>query len=232
MELLVDPDFHLGATLCDEESAHCVKVLRHRVGDTVYVSDGNGTRFVCRLAKADARGCELEVLSVSRRELDKCRLTMAVAPTKNIDRFEWFVEKAVEIGIHKIIPMETERSERSRVRLDRLKRLVLAAAKQSLKDFLPEVVEITPFPNVVRDSAGQKFILHCADTPKPHLFSALKPAEDAVVMIGPEGDFSPAEVEAALRGGFCECTLGPERLRTETAAVVATNIVALRNQLA
>lgn len=232
MELLVDPGFCPGNELCEEESAHCVKVMRHRVGDVVYVSDGNGARYECRLSRADARGCGLEVLSVTRKGQVDSRLTMAVAPTKNIDRFEWFVEKAVEIGVHRIIPMETERSERSRVRLDRLQRLVLAAAKQSLKDFLPVVEEITPFADVVRNSTGRKFILHCADTPKPHLFTSVKPAEDTVVLIGPEGDFSPTEVGAALRGGFEECTLGPERLRTETAAVVATNIVALCNQLA
>lgn len=232
MELLVDPDFTSEGRLCAEESLHCVKVMRHREGDHVVVTDGRGTRFDCTLAKADARGCELTVETETEMPEPTHELRMAVAPTKNIDRFEWFVEKAVEIGVSRITPIETEHSERTRVRVDRLQRIVVAAAKQSLKYRLPVVDDVTPIADILKaDVAEQRFILHCGENPKEHLFNAAKAGVSTIVLIGPEGDFSAREVETALSNGFQECTLGPERLRTETAAMVATNIVALRNQI-
>lgn len=232
MELLVDPDFTPAGHLCAEESLHCVKVMRHREGDHVVVTDGRGVRYDCVLTKADPRGCELSVEQETEVDAPAYELRMAVAPTKNIDRFEWFVEKAVEIGVSRITPIETEHSERTRVRVDRLRRIVVAAAKQSLKYRLPAIDDVTPIADILTpDVASQRFILHCAETPKAHLFSAAKPRTSTIVLIGPEGDFSKAEVDKALGNGYQECTLGPERLRTETAAMVATNIIALRNQI-
>lgn len=232
MELLVDPAFTPGAILCPEESQHCVKVMRHREGDKIVITDGKGMRYDCTLIRADARGCEVSVDESTEVPDRPYRLRLAVAPTKNIDRFEWFVEKAVEIGVTHITPIETENSERTRVRIDRLERIITAAAKQSLKYHLPVIDEITPIGKLLEDDTSeQKFILHCADTPKPHLMNACHAQTDTLVLIGPEGDFSPKEVLKALEMGYKECTLGPERLRTETAAVVATNIVVLRNQL-
>lgn len=232
MELLVDPAFTTAGLLCAEESLHCVKVMRHREGDHVVVTDGRGVRYDCELRKADPRGCELSVESATEIAPPPYSLRMAVAPTKNIDRFEWFVEKAVEIGVSRITPIETEHSERTRVRVDRLQRIVMAAAKQSLKYYLPEIDDITPIGSILKnDTSRQRFILHCGDNPKEHLFSAARAAESTIVLIGPEGDFSAAEVGESLQNGFRECTLGPERLRTETAAMVATNIIALRNQV-
>lgn len=231
MELLVDPSFSPAGTLCPEESLHCVKVMRHREGDSVVVTDGRGSRFDCVLRKANPRGCLLSVVSHTRVTPPSYHLRMAVAPTKNIDRFEWFVEKAVEIGVSRITPIETDRSERTRVRVDRLQRIVLAAAKQSLKYHLPAVDDVTPVSGLLTsDPSAQRFILHCADKPKEHLFAAAQKGVDTLVLIGPEGDFSPAEVDQALSLGFIECTLGEQRLRTETAALVATNVIALRNQ--
>lgn len=232
MELLVDPSFSPAGVLCPEESLHCVKVMRHREGDSVVVTDGRGSRFDCVIRKADPHGCILSVVTQTLVAPPSYQLRMAVAPTKNIDRFEWFVEKAVEIGVSRITPIETERSERTRVRVDRLQRIVLAAAKQSLKYHLPAVDDVTPVNELLTsDTSKQRFILHCADKPKEHLFAAAQKGVDSLVLIGPEGDFSPAEVDQALRLGFKECTLGEERLRTETAALVATNVIALRNQL-
>lgn len=233
MELLVDPSFSAEGLLCEEESAHCVKVLRHKAGDCVFVSDGAGAVFSCRLAKADPRGCQLDVEEVRRYEKPRPDLWMAVAPTKNIDRFEWFVEKAVEIGVGRITPLVCERSERTKVRVDRLERLVVAAAKQSLKFFLPKLDEPVLFPSVMKDAnlPAQRFILHCGAAPKQHLFNAASPDCDVLVLVGPEGDFSPAEVAMATGASCVECTLGPERLRTETAALVATSIISLRSQL-
>lgn len=232
MELLVDPAFSREGRLCAEESLHCVKVMRHREGDHVVVTDGRGVRFDCVLTKADPRGCLLSVEQETEVEAPRYELRMAVAPTKNIDRFEWFVEKAVEIGVTRITPIETEHSERTRVRVDRLQRIVVAAAKQSLKYRLPQVDDVTPISEILTPGvATQRFILHCAETPKEHLFNAAKAGVSTIVLIGPEGDFSAKEVETALSNGYQECTLGPERLRTETAAMVATNIIALRNQI-
>lgn len=232
MELLVDPNYTPGELLCDEESAHCVKVMRHRVGDTVFVTDGNGTRYECRLVKADPRGCELDVLKFDVQEPSCCNLWMAVAPTKNIDRFEWFVEKAVEIGVSRITPILCDHSERDKVRVDRLEKLVVAAAKQSLKYYLPHVDELTRLSDLMKmELPEQRFILHCGEAPKPHLFNAAQVAKDTLVLIGPEGDFSEKEISTTLGSGFMECTLGPERLRTETAALVATNVISLRNQV-
>ena len=133
MELLVDPAFREGATLCADESLHCVKVMRHREGDHLVVTDGRGTRYDCRLTKADPKGCSLAVERKTEMPPSGYELRMAVAPTKNIDRFEWFVEKAVEIGVTRITPIETERSERTRVRLDRLERIVREVHKYLFK---------------------------------------------------------------------------------------------------
>lgn len=233
MELLVDPSFSSASgILCPEESLHCVKVMRHREGDAVVVTDGRGTRFDCVIRKADPRGCTLSVEAMTEVAPPAYNLRMAVAPTKNIDRFDWFVEKAVEIGVTRITPIETEHSERTRVRVDRLQRIILAAAKQSLKYHLPAVDDVTPIDELLTsDTSEQKFILHCADKPKEHLFTAASKGAGTLVLIGPEGDFSSKEVDKALSLGYKECTLGPERLRTETAALVATNVIALRNQL-
>ena len=232
MELLVDPGFAPGRKLSEEESAHCVKVLRHREGDVVNVADGNGHRYECRIAVASPRGCSLEVQNTITATPPRCHLRMAVAPTKNIDRFEWFVEKAVEIGVSRITPLLCDHSERDRVRTDRLQKIIVAAAKQSLKCFLPTVDELTSLADVISgDHSPQRYILHCGEAPRPHLFAQARPAVDTLILIGPEGDFSAKEIQAAAAAGFQECTLGPERLRTETAALVATNVIALRNQL-
>lgn len=232
MELLVDPGFAPGRKLSEEESSHCVKVLRHREGDVVNVADGSGRRYECRIAVASPRGCSLEVLNTITATPPQCRLRMAVAPTKNVDRFEWFVEKAVEIGVSRITPILCDHSERDRVRTDRLQKIIVAAAKQSLKCYLPTVDELTSLADVISgDHSPQRYILHCGEEPKPHLFAQARPAIDTLILVGPEGDFSAKEIQAAAAAGFQECTLGPERLRTETAALVATNVIALRNQL-
>ncbi len=235
MELLVDRDFVPGATLCEEESAHCVRVLRHRVGDEVFVTDGEGRKFRCRITLADAKGCALDVLETEVVAPARHELHMAVAPTKNIDRFEWFVEKAVEMGVGKITPIICDHSERVRLRLDRLERLVVAACKQSLKYYLPEICEPVSCKELISNASEyQRFILHCEEGEKgekAHLFNVVEPCKSSLVLVGPEGDFSKEEILLALAKGFRECTLGEERLRTETAGVVATHIVDLKNQL-
>lgn len=160
------------------------------------------------------------------------RLTMAVAPTKNIERFEWFLEKATEVGVSEIVPLLCERSERRALKIERAERVVVSAMKQSLKAFCPALRPLTPLADLLAEPFdGRRLIAHC-DAPrmeKCHLFDTLRPHENLLVLIGPEGDFSPAEIDAALRAGFEEITLGRQRLRTETAAVVATVMAATRN---
>ncbi len=236
MQLFYDPSFEPPRhTLGEEESKHCVRVLRLAEGDPLHVTDGRGTLYECRVTKADARRCEVEVVAAHPDfEPLPYRLVLGVAPTKNADRFEWFLEKATEVGISAIVPLETEHSERRVFNPRRGEKVVTAAMKQSLKAFRPELRPLTPLREVLdMPFEGRRFIAHCAEarTPKgkSYLPATLRPGEAALVLIGPEGDFSPREIDDALARGFEEITLGPQRLRTETAAVVAVTMVSVVN---
>jgi len=237
MQLFYEPDFAPPRhTLGEEESKHCVRVLRLGEGDRLHVTDGRGTLYECRIAEADPRRCTVEVVAAHPDfEPLPYRLTMGVAPTKNADRFEWFLEKATEVGVTSIVPIETERSERRVFNPRRGEKVVTAAMKQSLKAFRPELRPLTPLREALETPCeGRKFIAHCAEarTPggKAYLPATLRAGEAALVLIGPEGDFSPEEIDAAVACGFEEITLGPQRLRTETAALVAVTMAATVNQ--
>lgn len=222
MELLVDEAFDGSAPLCEEESRHCVSVMRHRVGDEVAVTDGRGHLFHCRIADANSKKCSLTVISTETVPPPRHHLHMAVAPTKNTDRFEWFVEKATEMGVGEITPIVCDHSERTRLRLDRLRRLVIAASKQSRKYYLPQINEPVECKTLIKSAKEQqRFILHCEENQKEHLFNLIDKTSDILILIGPEGDFSTDEISLAKANGFREATLGDERLRTETAAMVA-----------
>lgn len=238
MQLFYDPGFEPPrGVLGEEESKHCVRVLRLGEGDRLHLTDGRGTLYRCRIVRADARRCEVEAVDTAADfEPLGYRLTMAVAPTKNADRFEWFLEKATEVGVTRIVPLETERSERRVYRPQRGEKVITAAMKQSLKAYRPELAPLTPLREVLeRPFEGRKFIAHCAEPRtergKAYLPAALRPGEAALVLIGPEGDFSPEEIDAALACGFEEITLGRQRLRTETAAVAAVTMAAVVNEL-
>ena len=222
MELLVDEAFDGSAPLCEEESRHCVSVMRHRVGDEVLVTDGRGHLYHCRITDANSKKCSLSVVSVDVMPQPRHKLHIAVAPTKNADRLEWFVEKATEMGISEITPIVCEHSERTKLRLDRLQRLVVAASKQSLKYYLPKINEPVECKALIANATEtQRFILHCEENHKEHLFNLIDKTSDILILIGPEGDFSTDEISLAKANGFREATLGDERLRTETAAMVA-----------
>ena len=229
---LVPPEHTLG----EEESKHCVRVLRLGIGDPLSVTDGRGNLYRCTISEADPRRCRIRVTEcLPEFERLPYRLTMGVAPTKNADRFEWFLEKAAEVGVAAIVPLETEHSERRSCKAERGEKVLVAAMKQSLKAYKPELHQLTPFRQAVEQSFdGRKFIAHCAPARsaagKVHLADALRPGEAALVLIGPEGDFSPAEIDRAVACGFEEITLGNQRLRTETAAVAATVIAAAVNR--
>lgn len=232
MELLIDTEFDSLGRLSDEESKHCVSVMRHRVGDIINVSNGRGTLYICKLTVADSRGCEMDVVEERQMPIPTHHLHMAVAPTKNIDRIEWFVEKATEMGISEITPIFCDHSERSKIRLDRLERIAYAAAKQSLKFYLPIINEPLSVKELIaKADENQRYILHCNENKKKHLFNLVNPNEKVLVLIGPEGDFSDAEIQLAKDHNFVEATLGEARLRTETAALASCHIVDLKNEI-
>lgn len=236
MQLFYDPDIAAPRhTFGEEESRHCVRVLRLTEGDRLHATDGRGTLYECRIAEADPRRCTVEVIAEHRNfEPLPYRLTMGVAPTKNADRFEWFLEKATEIGVTAVVPLETERSERRVFNPRRGEKVITAAIKQSLKAFRPELRPVTPLAEVLEAPfEGRKFIAHCAEARaergKIYLPEALRRGEAALILIGPEGDFSPEEIDRARACGFEEITLGNQRLRTETAALVAVTMTATAN---
>ena len=229
--------------LDSDESGHCCRVLRHRAGDEIHVIDGLGTMYRCRLVDDNPKGAEAEVLEAFPGwGGHPYRLTVACCPTKNNDRFEWFVEKATEVGVDRIVPVIGERSERKVYKTDRAFRIALSATKQSLKSRIPEIAEPvsvkdficqseqTP-PHSGLDPESLKLIAYCfeGDTRRISIQEALRAYDgsDVTVLIGPEGDFSPEEARLAIDHGYIPVHLGPSRLRTETAAVLAATAVYL-----
>ena len=227
-----------------DESGHCVRVLRHRAGDEINVIDGQGTMFRCRLVDDNPKGAEAEVLEAFPGwGGHPYRLTVACCPTKNNDRFEWFVEKATEVGVDRIVPVIGERSERKVYKIDRALRIALSATKQSLKSRIPQIDEPLSVKDFLRqdepaspchsglDPESLKLIAYCfeGDTKRISIQEALRSytGRDVTVLIGPEGDFSPEEARLAVEKGYIPVHLGASRLRTETAAVVAATAVYL-----
>lgn len=225
------PDIAVTRLLPAEESGHCCRVLRKREGDEISVVDGKGHRYTCVIVEAHPKHTAVEIISTEDEPLRRdYRVTLAVAPTKNIDRIEWLLEKCVEIGVDRFVPIICQRSERKVVKHERLMKIALSAMNQSLKSRLPEVDEACTFDKFVKAcDTPLKYFGYCApELPKQDILQLLRKGEDVTILIGPEGDFSPAEVELALKCGFEPVTLGPERLRTETAglyALTATHVV-------
>ena len=216
-----------------DESGHCVRVLRHRAGDGIHVIDGQGTMYRCRLTDDNPKGAEAEVLEAFPGwGGHPYRLTVACCPTKNNDRFEWFVEKATEVGVDCIVPVIGDRSERKVYKTDRALRIALSATKQSLKSRIPEIAEPVSVKDFIRRSGNSlKLIAYCfeGDTRRISIQEALRGFDgtDITVLIGPEGDFSPEEARLAVEQGYIPVHLGSSRLRTETAAVLAAIAVYL-----
>lgn len=216
-----------------DESGHCVRVLRHRAGDEIHVIDGLGTMYRCRLTDDNPKGAEAEVLEAFPGwGGHPYRLTVACCPTKNNDRFEWFVEKATEVGVDCIVPVIGERSERKVYKTDRALRIALSATKQSLKSRIPEIADPVSVKDFIRRSGSSlKLIAYCfeGDTKRISIQEALRnyDGKDVTVLIGPEGDFSPEEARLAVEQGYIPVHLGSSRLRTETAAVLAATAVYL-----
>ncbi len=232
MELFYSPNIFESKSLGEEESKHCVRVLRHGVGDEIMVIDGEGGLYRCSISVAHPKRVDLEILDMKNNYAAlPYDLEMAVAPTKNMDRFEWFVEKSTEIGVARFSPLLCHFSERKVIKNERVERIIMSASKQSYKATVPKLAEMQDVKQFIKQvDCEDKFIAHCYDDiPKEHLFRVCSAGKRVVVMIGPEGDFSRDEVEFALANGFKSVSLGDSRLRTETAGVVAVEIVSLKN---
>ena len=235
MALFYAPDILSTLKLDEEESNHAIKVLRMKAGDSLQIVDGKGGYYEARISDPNHKRCGVEIVeSFSEFEKRPYHLHIAIAPTKNIERLEWFVEKATEIGIDEITPIICEHSERKIVKKDRLDKIAVSAMKQSKKAYLPVINELVSMLSFVSQcKETQKFIAHCmSDSERTDLSSSYKPGSDVVVLIGPEGDFSPAELKESLKYGFEPVLMGQCRLRTETAGVVAVHTVVLLNDMA
>ena len=226
--------------LSEEESWHCMKVLRLKEGDEINLVNGQGCLFRGVLTKIHQKECLVEIKETRQVPRNQWQTHIAIAPTKNIDRFEWFLEKATEIGIDEITPLICEHSERDIVKLPRLEKVLVSAMKQSLKAWLPKLNEPVKFRDLISgefrdlksgEFRGQKFIGYCETGDESALENIYIPGKDAIILIGPEGDFSKKEVETATMAGFIPVNLGTSRLRTETAGIVACHTVALMNRM-
>lgn len=229
MHVFYTPDIANTQELPEEEAGHCLRVLRLGIGDEVMLTDGRGFFYQAVIAAATQKRCMVKIVSKTEQEpFWGGHLHLALAPTKNMDRMEWLAEKATEIGFDELTFLNCRFSERKVIKTDRIEKIVVSAVKQSLKARKPVVNEMTDFRKFMeRDFSGQKFIAHCYEGEKPLLRDMLHPDEDAVILVGPEGDFSPEEVTLAMEKGFQPVSLGKSRLRTETAALVAVHLMNL-----
>ena len=211
-----------------------MRVLRYSVGDEILITDGKGTTYTARITNPHSKHCDFEIISREKQEPHhRFHLHIAIAPTKNIERMEWAIEKCVEIGGDEITPLLCRFSERKTLRTDRLEKIILSAAKQSLTPYLPVLHELTPYDTFIREQAQknqQNFIAHWYKEDKRVLKDEIERGRDVLVLIGPEGDFSEKEVADALALGFIPVSLGNSRLRTETAAIVACHTAVLINE--
>lgn len=242
MYLFYCPDIATTLTLSEEESAHCVQVLRRSAGDEILVTDGIGQLYHCVITNPHRKHCEVEIRSVEAPEpLHEGHIHMVIAPTKNIDRTELAIEKCVEMGVDELTLVLCEHSERKTVNMERLQKILVSAAKQSLKTRFPILHPLTKMTELQIE--GDKFIAHCMSDEEDESLQAHYRSSDSkhalqneivrghqtTVLIGPEGDFSPEEVQWAIQNGYMPVSLGAARLRTETAAIVACHTAVLMN---
>jgi len=214
-----------------EESKHIVRVLRKKENDKIALINGKGFLFECKIVSASEKKCVAQLMRHQFFKPLNYLLHLAVAPTKNMDRYEWFLEKATEIGIHEITPIICEHSERKTIKTERLEKVVLSATKQSLQYYLPKINQPQRFSDFIKEKVnGQLFIAHCQELDREKLTQILFPSENITILIGPEGDFSIQEIETAISVGYKSISLGNNRLRTETAALYATNLVAIKQE--
>jgi len=233
MQLFYTPDIsNKKYTFSIEESRHCIKVLRKKIGDNIYLVDGKGNLYHTTLIDNNPKRC-MVMVNHKEREFNKrnYRIHMVVSPTKNNDRFEWFLEKVTELGIDEITPIICQNSERKVIKPARLNKILVAAMKQSLKAYLPQLNKAISWKEFIRQKFNtDRFIAHCREGSKTPLKQWLKPQQDVMILIGPEGDFSNTEVREAMSSGFVPVSLGKSRLRSETAAIAACHTINLANE--
>ena len=232
MQLFYAPDISGDLyTLNEEESKHCIRVLRLVVGDEITIVDGKGGLFKTRIINPEPKRCQVEVFeTITEFEKRNHYLHIAIAPTKNIERFEWFLEKATEIGIDEITPLLCEHSERKVINNERLQKIIVSAMKQSIKAYFPKLNQMVPFRQFIQaNKDGKLYIAHCYKKDLNHLKNEIQSKQQSTILIGPEGDFSPDEVSIAIQLKYKEISLGSSRLRTETAGIVACHITNLMN---
>lgn len=234
MQLFYNPSIDATTTsfiFDKEESKHIIKVLRKKDGDILQVTNGLGLIFITQITLASDSKCNVEIISFEKKEDTSHPLHLVVAPTKMNDRYEWFLEKATEIGIQEITPIFCDRSERKVINKDRFEKIILTAMKQCNQFYLPKLNDAISFKEFIKkDQGGALFIAHCEETDKKTLKNSLKSNTKTTILIGPEGDFSDKEIQLALSNNYQPVSLGNTRLRTETAAVVACHSVAFFNE--
>lgn len=233
MQLFYAPEIHQKTTefvFDKEESKHIIKVLRKVEGAVLYITNGKGFLFVSEITQASEKKCVVKIINVSFSEKRSYTIHMVVAPTKMNDRYEWFLEKATEIGVDEITPIICDHSERKIIKTERFDKILISAMKQSNQLYLPVLnspVKLVDF--LSQEIIGQKFIAHCEETSKTELKDQIQPKENYTLLIGPEGDFSIHEINLALAAGFSPVALGNTRLRTETAAIIGCHSFVIKN---
>lgn len=232
MQLFYEEDITTnGGYLDPTESTHCIKALRHKAGDVILIINGKGQLFKTLIKDANPKKCRVEIVSQETQPPSSVECHIAIAPTKNIERTEWFVEKSTELGIETITPIICRNSERKTIKPERLGKVVISAIKQSGSLWRPLINELSDFDSFIgQQFEGHKFIAHCHIGNEPHLKDLVERGNNTLVLIGPEGDFTIEEVKRAEAMGFKAASLGPKRLRTETAALAACHIIRLENQ--
>ena len=231
MQQFFTPDIDLTSenySFNEVESKHIAKVLRKNIGDLLHITDGKGQLITAKLSVVSPKSCSVKLLEIKEIPAPKTAIHMLVAPTKNINRFEWFLEKATELGVYKITPVLCDRSERKHIKYERFEKIIHAALKQSLRAYAPILEPLTPLKEI--EVNRPTFIAHCEDSPKESLKSAVNGQANCSILIGPEGDFSKAEIAWANEQNITAVHLGSNRLRTETAALAALHTALLMNQ--
>lgn len=225
--LFYQPDAATGDHVLDrDEAVHCARVLRKKTGDLIYLTDGKGNLFTARLTLVSLSACRFEIVARNTAPQTYPFITVAVSPVKHPDRFEWLIEKCTEAGAHRIVPLLCQRTQKSQLRTTRLQRVAISAMKQSLRPYLPEIAEPIDFKEWInRTKEGMRYICTAAGMEPSGWIGQIAKATKLTVVIGPEGDFSEEELKIATSRGFEPISLGPYRLRTETAAIAATLFV-------
>ncbi len=229
MSVFYAPEIQLDATaytMNEDTSKYCIQVLRHEKGDEVMLADGRGHKFSAVITDDNRKKCVVKIQSYETVPAPARALRIAISFTKNASRIEWFLEKAAEIGIQTIIPLLSQRTEKEKIKPERLQNILVSAMLQSQQFYLPELQEPQAFDKLVKNNKDpQRFIAHCLPEQKTPLQQVMQAGKDTIILIGPEGDFTPEEIKLALEEGFVPVSLGDTRLRTETAGMVAVTLM-------